>query len=251
VGAGGSDVGDQEVQEDAWLVTRRDGALLCAVCDGMGGMAPGRAASDLAIAMLRAPFEQAAPIDTVLSGLMAANAEILARSTAAPRGIGDGAHWWHGSGTTAEVALFVQGRAHLAHVGDGRIARLRRGTLEALTTEHTLVNEHRRLRSDLTEAQLASLPRNVVVRALGMKPDLEVDRSEVDTVPGDVFLLCSDGLTACLDDGAIQAILASSPSAEAMVARLLAAAKASPDGPRAFRDNVTAVVHVVGAGGNV
>jgi protein phosphatase len=147
-------------------------------------------------------------------------------------------------GATIDAALFVAGRAHLAHVGDGCIYRCRQGVLERLTTAHTLANEHRRAKPDITEAELAGLPKHVLVRALGMGPEVEVDRSEADTQPGDIWLLCTDALTARLSDEAIGVILARAGSASALTRAVLDAGSAAS---RELADDLTVVTHVVGA----
>lgn len=150
-------------------------------------------------------------------------------------------------GTTAEVVLFSSGRAHLAHVGDGCIYRFHRGKLEPHTSAHSLVNEYRRARPDASEAELARVPKNVIVRALGMREDIEIDRKDVDTLAGDVWLLCSDGLTALLSDEAIESILRRGGASSEIATALLDAARATRCAPGSHKDNITVVVHVVGA----
>jgi protein phosphatase len=252
--AGASHQGDRADQADTWLVERRPGAVLCAVCDGMGAGCSGRPAADLTVALLSAPFVTGADVGRVLAALEEANRAICERAEAVRRREPGVEAYWSGQGTTADVALFERGRAHLAHVGDGRTYRHRAGRLEALTTDHTLVNDYRRLRPDSTAEELAQVPRGVIVRALGMKQDVAVDRSIVATAPGDRFVLCSDGVTAWLDDGAIAALLdryaAPHDAARAIVDAAYASTRpVEGAGPGPFKDNATAVVHVVGDGG--
>src|SRR4030095_7204674 len=137
--SGSSDHGDRVYQEDAWLVARRAGAVLCAVCDGMGASTSGRPAADPAVAVFLASFDAGRAVDAVLHAISDANREILDRSAAAQHRESGSDIRWHGMGTTADVGMFVNGRAHLAHVGHGRIYRLGAGALELLTTEHTLL----------------------------------------------------------------------------------------------------------------
>jgi protein phosphatase len=101
------------------------------------------------------------------------------------------------------VAAFVDREArvvHIGHVGDSRCYRLRGDAIELLTRDHSLVNDALDLKPDLTEDELARLPKNIITRALGMKDGVKVDvRSEV-LQPGDVYLLCSDGLSGMVSD---------------------------------------------------
>lgn len=246
--AGESHLGERAIQEDAWLVARRPGALLCAVCDGMGGGASGRPAADLALETLRAHFVKGVDLERVVGALEEANRAIVARAGAARRRERGVDSAWQGSGTTAEIALFTRGRAQLAHVGDGRIYRSRAGRLEALTVEHTLRNDYRRLAPEMPLEAVENIPHNILTRALGMADEILIDRLEVDAVPGDLFVVCSDGLTALLDDGAIAEVLARNPGPGDAVRALIDAALAvpKPAGSWGHKDNITVVVHAVG-----
>src|SRR6478752_4082500 len=110
MGAGASDNGNRIYQEDAWVCARRDGAFLCAVCDGMGGGTSGRPAADLAIEFLRERFKAGAPTEEVLREVARASEAILERSEATRRRDPGYDPRWRGMGTTAEVALFVPGQ---------------------------------------------------------------------------------------------------------------------------------------------
>lgn len=241
--SGLSDRGSRKHQEDAWLVAVRDGALLCAICDGMGAAASGRPAADLTIERLRAALEGGSLPETLTLAVEEANRELLGRAEAG-RCDPESAQWL-GMRTTAEVAVFVRGRAHLAHVGDGRIYRFRDGKLTQLTSDHTLEAEYRRLRPPPPETDIANLPKGVIVRALGMTPAIAVDHDALDTIAGDVFLLCSDGLLARLDDSAMEEVLSRGGSAEALVGALMTSALKSSCARWSHGDNLTVVVHVV------
>lgn len=249
---GASDLGDRDVQEDAWLVASRPGALVCAVCDGMGGSSSGQAAADLAVETVRAAFDRGEGAERVLAAVGAANLAIYARSQAGSARTPGSDPRWIGMGTTADVAFFERGRAYLAHAGDGRIYRFRRGRLAQLTTDHTLRNELLRERPDISEAELATYPRNIIVRALGFTETLAVDQAEVDTMPGDRFVLCSDGLTSLVDDEQIGALLKLYAEPVLAARALIDAALDAPPPPsvvgRYYRDNITVVVHAVGEG---
>lgn len=92
---------------------------------------------------------------------------------------------------------------HIAHVGDSRCYRIRDDEIELLTTDHSLINDYLKAAPDLTEEQLAELPRNVITRALGMQESVIVDVQTQRPEPGDVFILCSDGLNSMLSDDEI------------------------------------------------
>jgi protein phosphatase len=242
MGAGASDQGNYLDQEDAWFVGRRDGAVLCVVCDGMGAATSGRPAADLVVAHLREQFEAGAPTEEVLRAVSHANESILLRSEATRRRDPGSDPRWCGMGTTADVALFVSGQALLAHVGNGRILRYRRAALEALTVDHTLMEDAKRMTPQMSKAQLDALPVNVITRALGMKSGVAVDRADVDALRDDIFVLATDGITTRLDDPSIAAILARGGTEAEMADVLVAAARAIPGA----HDNMTVVVHEIG-----
>jgi protein phosphatase len=149
------------------------------------------------------------------------------------------------------VALFVPGRAHLAHVGDGRIYRMRGATLERLTVDHDLRDERRRASPDISAEDLEEVPLYVLARALGMRRrDLEVDSVVVETQPADIFLLCSDGLfRQRLPDEAIAELLLRTAGQGGATRTLVEAALLAPRDRPMTRDNMTAVIHRVGVGG--
>lgn len=111
---------------------------------------------------------------------------------------------WRGTGAAVVCAIFAAGQASLAWVGDGRISRYRAGTLEALTTEHSLINEYLRLNMELTPEQLEEIPRNVITRAIGMTDTVIVDQRAVPVEKGDVFLLMCDGIYNTFSDAEIK-----------------------------------------------
>jgi protein phosphatase len=192
--------------------------------------------------MLRAAVDSGGSPDAVLATVSEANRAIFAHSEAARHKEPGSNARWYGMGTTADVALFERNRAHLVHVGDGSIYRFREGHLEAQTTPHTLLNEYR---GEVTDEQLAGVPTNVISRALGMRADLEIDRRQVDTLQGDIWLLCSDGLTALVPDDAIQAILHVGGSAAAIRTALTDAVVAAQRASGKDEGGVAFVVHVV------
>jgi protein phosphatase len=143
-------------------------------------------------------------------------------------------------GTTATVALVDEraGVLTLAHVGDSRAYRYRAGGLEQLTTDHSLVAELVRS-GRLTEAEAAVHPhRSVITRALGTEADVEVDTHAVDVAPGDLLLLCSDGLSAMVRDEEIARVIEASGLDPHGAAEALVRAANEHGGD----DNVTVVV---------
>jgi serine/threonine protein phosphatase PrpC len=130
----------------------------------------------------------------------------------------------------------------VAHAGDSRAYRLRGGTFTRLTRDHSIAEEMRLARPELTDAELADHPhRNVVTRSLGSKDDVDPDIHVSNVKRGDLYLLCSDGLWGSVADGAMADILRDSADLEAACRRLVDAANAA-GGP----DNITALLVRVG-----
>ena len=227
--AGLSDTGRKRRQnEDAYVCE----PPLFAIADGMGGAQAGEVASGLAAAAFE---EGAAAIhgeDGVATLVRAANARIFERAVHDPTVAG--------MGTTATVAVVDEsaGTMTLAHVGDSRAYRYRGGALEQLTTDHSLVGELVRS-GRLTEDEAAVHPhRSVITRALGTDADVEVDTLTVEVVPGDLVLLCSDGLSAMVRDEEIARVLEATGAAPREAGEALIAAANAAGG----EDNVTVVL---------
>jgi protein phosphatase len=245
--AGATDIGQRKHNEDHVLVRPELGLFLLA--DGAGGHNAGNVASALATTTVANVFETSAAsladrpeidafgLSTTARRLSAAihraNAEIIDIAKRSER--------YHGMGTTL-VALAVSPDAdavHVAHVGDSRCYRWRAGELEALTVDHSLMNDVLELEPNADDALLANAPRHVVTRALGMEERLRVSVRSLRARAGDVCLLCSDGLTGALDDDAIAEILSEPRTPDEHVRALLQ--KALDAGAQ---DNVGAVVVV-------
>jgi protein phosphatase len=168
---------------------------LFAVADGMGGAQAGEIASRLAAEALRDDGGDGSGEDRVNELVQTANRRVYERATA------DAAA--SGMGTTVTVALVGGDDVTIGHVGDSRAYRIRDGELTQLTEDHSLVGELIRS-GKLSPEEAESHPqRSVITRALGTDPDVDVDVFSVQTAPGDVFLLCSDGLTTMVGDGLI------------------------------------------------
>jgi PPM family protein phosphatase len=227
-----SDVGRQrDVNEDD-LVVRPP---FFAVADGMGGAKAGEVASEIATRAFDGEAASGEPAEAQLTRILRrANQRIyeLAIKDESRRGMG----------TTLTAAKVHGDEITLAHVGDSRAYVLRRGELEQLTTDHSLVAELERSGQISPEAAEHHPQRSIITRALGPEPDVEVDTYAVTGRDGDVFLLCSDGLTSMVSDEEVASILRSVDSLEDTAEALVRAANQSGG-----RDNITVVLFRLGA----
>jgi PPM family protein phosphatase len=215
--ASASDVGRKRPHnEDAFLLLPEE-QLWC-VADGMGGHASGEVAARIAVEEMAEFFSLTGRDDEatwpykldpargpaenrLLTGVKLANLRIHERAQLDPR--------LHGMGTTVVAASFLRDdRAVLiAHVGDSRAYLVRQGAIQQLTEDHSLLNDYRKTRA-LSPEEIEAFPhKNVIVRALGMKPQVEIDLRREALVPGDVVLLCSDGLSGMVPDARIAEIV--------------------------------------------
>jgi serine/threonine protein phosphatase PrpC len=212
---------------------------LFAVADGMGGAQAGELASSLAAEALRDDTSQAEGdgerrVDELIQ---AANRRVYERQSE------DAAA--SGMGTTMTVALVEDGRVAIGHVGDSRAYLIRDRRLEQLTEDHSLVAELVRSGKLSPEEAEGHPQRSVITRALGTDPDVDVDTFSVETRPGDLFLLCSDGLTAMVDDETILAEVEKNRDDLGAAAKALVRAANKGGG----EDNITVVFfEIAGAG---
>jgi protein phosphatase len=172
---------------------------LFAIADGMGGARAGEVASGLAAAALQENQVNGTGAERVVALMQAANRSVYERSSRDA----DVA----GMGTTMTVALVEDAGITFGHVGDSRAYVLRDGELEQLTDDHSLVAELVRGGKLSAEEAEHHPQRSVITRALGTDPDVDVDTFTVEGRRGDVFVLCSDGLTDMLADDEIGAVL--------------------------------------------
>ena len=179
----------RRINEDRML-DRADRGLW-AVADGMGGHSAGDVAASIAVAALNRIADAGAPptVEAVEAALHDANREILDRCAAAPGT----------SGTTIVAMLIAGGRATLFWAGDSRAYRVRGGAVEQLTRDHSLVQEMVDAGAIDTEAARHHPRANVVTRAMGVAAEVAFDRAESAVLPGDAFILCSDGFSRTLD----------------------------------------------------
>lgn len=205
-----TDVGRRrDSNEDDLLVAAEDG--LFAVADGMGGHAFGEIASRLAIETLEETIRRDRE-GLARASVKDAGAWLHDAVAEANRRIWEsiGAHEERAGMGTTLVALYRSGdEAVIGHVGDSRVYLLRGQTLHRLTSDHSWVNEQVKLGLLTDDAAQRHPMRNIVTRALGSRPEVEVDLASAKIVPGDLLLLCSDGLNTMLSDDEIREVAAS------------------------------------------
>jgi serine/threonine protein phosphatase PrpC len=221
---------------------------LYVVADGMGGHSHGEVAAQIAVNAIREFIAKSADRDTTwpfgMDSRLERHSNLLKMAVRMAhdhvlRAISrDGS--LYGMGTTVVGILLAGATAAVAHVGDSRAYRLRDGRLDQLTQDHTWVNEQV-VAGFLSKEQARSHPlKNVVTRALGGESDVLVDVRELEVRPGDLYLLCSDGLTGMLSDADIRDRLASGHSLHEICRALITDSNA-----RGGIDNVTVVLLAV------
>src|SRR5215207_1956981 len=223
-----SDLGRQrQGNEDNYYVR----SPLFVVADGMGGAQAGEVASEIAVRQFEGGLPDGQdPGEALVALIREANARIHEQARS---------HAQHaGMGTTTTAAYVQDDTVVVAHVGDSRCYLLRDGDLIRLTRDHSLVDELVR-RGKLTEEQAESHPqRSVITRALGPEPDVEVDVEAFPARAGDVFLLCSDGLTSMVHEPKLKPLLEDPGRSLEQVGRGLIAAANEAGG----RDNITVIL---------
>ncbi|NNE20063.1 MAG: Stp1/IreP family PP2C-type Ser/Thr phosphatase [Myxococcales bacterium] len=247
--AGLTDVGLQrEHNEDSYCILSEH--RLFVVADGMGGHRAGDVASRMATSEMTAYFDATNagaagaewstkndPAMTpdqsrLVSAVKLANQRIF-QTSVRNRSV-------QGMGTTVVGALFNRDdcKINFAHVGDSRAYRVRDDEIIQLTRDHSLLNDYLLVMPNLSAAQKERLPSNVITRALGMQQAVAVDVSAADVEPGDIYLLCSDGLNGMVGDERIREIIRDAgPDVETAAKTLVA--QANQNGGE---DNITVVV---------
>jgi PPM family protein phosphatase len=217
--AGMSHPGQVRGENEDCFATRPEVGLAI-LADGMGGHQAGEVASRMAVDLIAAEF-QSTPAGasgpdgrTIARAVQKANAaiyEAAATHTA-----------YQGMGSTVVVTVLNDDHLHIAHVGDSRVYRLHDHTLGQLTRDHSVVQELVNRGLFTEEEARQSLAKNLVTRALGTDPVIEAEITDTIVQPGDVFLLCSDGLTDVVSDQQITEILdAAGADIEAAARRLV------------------------------
>jgi protein phosphatase len=243
--AGNTHVGmKRNHNEDNYLILPDQN--LCCVADGMGGHSSGEIASKIAVDELGEFFRMTAedqdatwPFkmdkarnydeNRLATGIKLANKSIFDKASSDLK--------FKGMGTTIVSLHFTQGAAYVGHVGDSRVYFFRQGVLTQVTEDHSLLNDYLKAKK-LTPEEIENFPhKNVIVRALGMKETVVVDVSKVEPQQGDVFLLCSDGLSGMVTDPQMQEVLARTPELDKACSQLIDLANAAGG-----NDNVTCVL---------
>ena len=230
-----TDIGKKRANnEDNFVVLKKGGVVLLAVFDGMGGMEKGEVASSIAAQTANEMFEKRAdfssPEDFIAEVLKKANEKIFQYAES---------HNLSGKmGTTAATALIKDGVLFAGNVGDSRVYVLKEGRLLQVTHDHTLVAYQ--LKNGLISEKEAreSKQKNVLMRALGVKKDVDVETyPEIALGPGDKVLLCSDGLYNMVSSERIEHILKSNRTTEEKVRALIDYANRNGG-----EDNITVIV---------
>jgi protein phosphatase len=230
--------------EDSFILP--DFERIAIVADGMGGHASGEVASNMAVEAVAAYMkstQDAAPTTWPFkldSGLRYETNRLVVGIKHANQRIYETAQRneeQHGMGTTIVSALFLDDRAVVAHVGDSRCYRLRRGQLLQLTEDHSLLNDYLKMKRLSGEEVGRFQQKNVIVRALGMKEAVQVDTMVDIPQISDIYLLCSDGLSGMVPDPLIAEILGQQPDLDDAVERLIRASNEAGG-----TDNITCVL---------
>lgn len=205
----GTDVGKvRDHNEDNFLVDRK--LALVVVADGMGGHAAGEVASALAVRTLHEEIAKSRPLIEAMnldenSGqnpreLLGLLEQAVQRACAHIHAEASASAEQRGMGTTLSALLIVGQRGFIAHVGDSRIYLMRGGKVEQLTEDHTVYNELVK-RGRLSREQIEQFPKkHAITRAVGVYERVDIDMLTIDVLPGDQFLLASDGLHGYFED---------------------------------------------------
>ncbi len=211
---GQTDIGSvRDHNEDAIAID--DNIALAILADGMGGHLGGEMASaitvstikDIVIEKITSPSFGKANKTTIYSSesqlihdaITQANSKVIESAEANPQ--------YHGMGTTVVVVMFYNNRFTVAHVGDSRLYRLRNGEFKQITRDHSLMQELIERGFYTPEQARDSLNKNLVTRAIGTDPEVNIDIQEDSTMVDDIYLICSDGVNDMLEDDLIASIL--------------------------------------------
>jgi len=244
--AGISHVGMKRNHNEDNLLLLPEEQLFC-VADGMGGHSSGEVASKIAVEEVAEFFrmtskdqdatwpykmDRARNYDEnrLATGVKLANMRIFEKASTDNK--------YKGMGTTIVTIFFAkENEVVVAHVGDSRVYFFRENTLKQITEDHSLLNDYLKAKK-LTPEEIEAFPhKNVIVRALGMKDTVVVDINRVEPKDGDIYLLCSDGLSGMVPDKQIEQILQAQKDLDKACAQLIDAANANGG-----NDNVTCVL---------
>ena len=227
-----TDVGMKRTHNEDYFSLIEDEQLFL-VADGMGGHASGEVASKMAAETISEfyqrtkdeeatwPFKMDRNLSYIENRLVCAiklaNLRIFETSCRDIR--------YKGMGTTIVSTLVCGDKVYCGHVGDSRLYRVRGDEVTALTRDHSLLEDYKEAKPDMTEEEERNFPhKNVITRALGMRETVDVDIKGHQIESGDPFVLCSDGLSGMITDDQIQQIVSNAKSLERAVAELVDAA---------------------------
>ncbi len=223
--------------EDTFIINTK--AEFCLVADGMGGAAAGETASRIfaqtaeEIFKTDHPTDESEVVQSVQSTFREANERILAHAAKFPE--------HQGMGCTAELLAFTSAGFVIGHMGDSRTYRFRQGSLKQLTKDHSLVQDQIDQGLITKEQARTHSMRNVILRAVGVRPSPALDTLRGPVFQGDLFLLCSDGLTDMVEDEQILQVLCLNGDITLKLEHLIDMAKKAGG-----KDNVTVVLAEVG-----
>lgn len=245
--AGMTDVGSsRDHNEDDFYLSEGDEAL-CVVADGMGGHRSGEVASAMAIKAI---------VDFYRESMGTTDGEEVVEDDGTPRPMDEfrliraiqeankavfraasDSEMYRGMGTTIVSGFFTEKGVYLAHIGDSRAYRYRDGKLEQQTEDHSLANEYVRM-GILQAEDVEHFPyKNVITRACGLTEEVEVDVTFRDVEAGDLFILCSDGLTDMVPDRELDKILKKTEDLEELCIELVRCANENGGA-----DNITVIL---------
>jgi protein phosphatase len=241
-----TDVGMKRTHNEDYFSLIEDEQLFL-VADGMGGHASGEVASKMAAETISEFYQRTRDDEDVtwpykmdrslsyvenrlVCAIKLANLRIFETSCRDIR--------YKGMGTTIVSTLVVGDKVYVGHVGDSRVYRIREGGIQQLTRDHSLLEDYKEAKPDMTEEEERNFPhKNVITRALGMRETVQVDIRAHQIKSGDVYLLCSDGLSGMVPDDQISQITGNAKSLERAVAELVDAANRNGG-----TDNVTTLM---------
>ena len=234
----------RENNEDS--VTVDEPTQLAVLADGMGGYNAGEIASGMATTFIKSELGR-----WLSQAGRHANSREVRRAMEicvdnANRSIFNAANsnpQYSGMGTTLVLGVFQDGRLMLGHIGDSRCYRLRGADFSQITKDHSLLQEQMDAGLITAEQAATSSNKNLVTRALGVEDAVLLEVNEHKVEPGDIYLMCSDGLSDMVDDGGIARILASEAPLEQKVAQLVDCANANGG-----RDNISVLLAQAGTG---
>ena len=226
--------------QDAYAVESRNGFDICVVCDGMGGAAAGKLASEIAVRAYREALGETLTEDMDLDAVQAAMAAAASQANRAIREEAARKPEYAGMGTTLVAAFLLKNTAVVINVGDSRAYHFSAQGVHQVTRDHSIV-ELMVQRGELTPEQAKTYPgKNLIPRAVGTEPEVEGDLYVQELHKDDCLLLCSDGLSNEMDDQEILFEVVHGMKKGTCCERLLSIAK-----NRGAPDNVTVVLAAV------